>query len=159
MFCQSCGAQVTGAFCTKCGARANQAPPPPPSAQPPAYTPPPPPPQQYSQPLPPAKSGSGIKILFVVLGILAMMGMLAIGGVWYAWHKAKEVAARSGIDLNGITEQHRGPVRRIDACELLTKEDLSQILSLNVERAVSTGKSSHSSCRYYVFGSATARRR
>ena len=80
MFCQSCGAQVAGAFCTKCGARASQ-----PS---PAYTPPPPPPPyapppQYAQPLPPAaKSGPGLKILFVVLGILGLMGVLAIGGVW-----------------------------------------------------------------------------
>jgi hypothetical protein len=112
-----------------------------------------PPPQQYAQPLPPAsKSGAGIKILFIVLGIMAMMGMLAIGGVWYAWHKAKQVALNNGIDLNGITEQHRGPIRRIDACELLTKEDLSQILSLNVERADGTGKSSHSTCRYYSSG-------
>src|ERR1035441_5320424 len=39
MFCQSCGAQVAGAFCTKCGAQASQ--PSPPSAPPPAYTPPP----------------------------------------------------------------------------------------------------------------------
>ena len=39
MFCQSCGAQVAGAFCIKCGARASQ--PSPPSAAPPAYTPPP----------------------------------------------------------------------------------------------------------------------
>src|ERR1039458_1786840 len=39
MFCQSCGAQVAGAFCTKCGASASQ--PSPPSAAPPAYTPPP----------------------------------------------------------------------------------------------------------------------
>src|ERR1035441_2897099 len=116
MFCQSCGAQVTGAFCTKCGARASQ-PPQPPSATPPPYAPPPPPPPQmqyappppkYAQPLPPAsKSGAGIKILFVVLGIMALLGMLAIGGVWYAWHKAKQVAASQGIDLKGLTEQHR----------------------------------------------------
>ena len=39
MFCQSCGAQVAGAFCAKCGAGASQ--PSPPSAPPPAYTPPP----------------------------------------------------------------------------------------------------------------------
>ena len=39
MFCQSCGAQVAGEFCTKCGTRASQ--PSPPSAPPPAYTPPP----------------------------------------------------------------------------------------------------------------------
>ena len=39
MFCQSCGAQVAGSFCAKCGAPASQ--PSPPSAPPPAYTSPP----------------------------------------------------------------------------------------------------------------------
>ncbi len=158
MFCQSCGAQVTGAFCTKCGARVDQAPPLA-SAVPPAYAPPPPPPQmqyappQYSQPLPPAaKTGAGIKILFVVLAILGVMGLLAAGGVWYAWHKVKQVAMSKGVDLNGLTETHHGPTRRVDACALLTKEDLSQILSLNVERSEGTGKSSHSTCRYYSSG-------
>src|ERR1039458_2727531 len=147
MFCQSCGAQVAGAFCTKCGERASQ-----PS---PAYTPPPPPPPyapppRYAQPLPPAaKSGSGLKILFVVLGILGLMGVLAIGGGWFALHKVKQAAANNGIDLNSFSETRRGPARRLDACELLTKEDLSQILNLNIERVESTGRSTHSTCCYY----------
>jgi len=154
MFCQSCGAQVAGAFCTKCGARASQ--PSPPSAPPSAYTPPPPqyvPPPQYAQPLPPtAKSGSGLKILFVVLGILGLMGVLAIGGVWFGLHKVKQAAANNGIDLNSFSETRLGPARRFDACELLTKEDLSQILSLNVERAEGDGRSTHSTCRYFSSG-------
>jgi hypothetical protein len=156
MFCQGCGAQVTGAFCTKCGARASQ--PSPPSASPSDYTPPPAspqyaPPSQYAQPLPPAaKSGSGSKILFVVLGILGLLGVLAIGGVWFAWHKVKQAAANNGIDLNSFSETRRGPARQFDACELLTKEDLSQILNLNVERAEGDGLSTHSTCRYFSSG-------
>ena len=156
MFCESCGAQVTGAFCTKCGARARQ--PPPPSAPPSTYTPPLASPQyaapsQNVLPLPPAaKSGSRSKILFVVLGILGLMGVLAIGGVWFAWHKVKQAAANNGIDLNSFSETRRGPARRFDACELLTKEDLSQILNLNVERAEGDGLSTHSTCRYFSSG-------
>lgn len=147
MFCQSCGAQVAGAFCTKCGARASQASPP--SAPPPAYTPPP----QYAQSLPPAaKSVSGLKILFVVLGILGLMGVLAIGGVWFALHKVKQAAANNGIDMGSFSETRRGPARQFDACELLTKEDLSQILGLNVERAEGDGRSTHSTCRYFSSG-------
>jgi hypothetical protein len=110
-------------------------------------------PQYAAQPLPPrAKSGSGMKILFIVLAILCVMGLLGATGVWYAWHKAKQFAATQGIDLNGITETQRGPAHRYDACDLLTKEDLSQILSLTVERADGTGKSTHSTCRYYSSG-------
>ena len=156
MFCESCGAQITGTFCTKCGARASL--PSTPSAPPSAYTPPPAspqdaPPPQYAQPLPSAaKSGAGLKILFVVLGILGLMGVLAIGGVWFAWHKVKQAAANNGIDLNSFSETRRGPVRQFDACELLTKEDLSQILNLNVERAEGDGLSTHSTCRYFSSG-------
>jgi hypothetical protein len=112
-------------------------------------------PQYASQPLPPpAKSGSGLKILFIVLAILGVMGLLGAAGVYYAWHKAKQVvterAAAQGIDLHAFTEVHQG--RNYNACDLLTKEDLSQILSLTVERADGTGKSTHSTCRYYSSG-------
>lgn len=162
MFCQSCGAEVTGAFCTKCGARAAQSPPPvqpggpPPaySAPPPQYAPPPPqyapPPPQYSPPLPPpATSGSGLKILFIVLGVLAFLGMLGIAGIWYGWHMVKSAAASRGVDLNSFSETQRGPGRRLDACALLPKEELSQILHLPVERSEGGGRSTDSSCRYY----------
>jgi len=87
-----------------------------------------------------------------VLVILGLMGALAIGGVWFAWHKTKQLAASQGIDLNSFSETHHGPARRLDACALLTKEDLSQILSLDVERADGTGASTHSTCHYYSAG-------
>jgi hypothetical protein len=106
------------------------------------------------QPPPPAaKSGGGWKILIAVLAILGMLGVLVIAGVWYAVHKVKQevkqAAASQGIDLSAISQSHRGPVRTFDACALLTKEDLSQLLSLPVERAEGSGKSSNSECRYY----------
>jgi hypothetical protein len=109
---------------------------------------------QYVQPPPPAaKSGGGWKILIAVLAILGILGALAIAGVWYAVHtvkqEVKQAAASQGIDLSAITETHRGPVRTFDACALLTKEDLSQILSLPVERAEGSGTSATSSCEYY----------
>jgi hypothetical protein len=152
MFCESCGAQLTGAFCTKCGARASQpsAPSAPASAYiPPLASPPDAAPTPYPQTLRAAKSGAGLKILFVVLVILGLMGVLAIGGVWFAWHTVKQAAVNNGIDLNSFSETHRGPARQFDACELLTKEDLSQILNLTVERAEGDGLSTHSSCRYF----------
>ena len=168
MFCQSCGAQMSGAFCTKCGARAAQsgAPaqpptqPPPPQPQPqytpppPQYTPPPPqynpPPQAYSsQPLPPASKGSGLKILIVVLVVLGGMGMLAVGGVWYAFHKVKQVAASKGVDFDDFTSSRTTTGRRVDACALLTKEDLSQIVGLAIDRAQGNGKATHSTCQYF----------
>jgi hypothetical protein len=158
MFCQNCGAQMGGAFCNSCGARASQTPPPPPPPPPAQYTPTPPqyaPPQYaqppYTQPLaPPAKSGSGLKILLVVLGIFLLLGMVAVGGIMYAVHRAKQaIASTTGVDLNSFSEQRHGPARRLDACALLTKDDLSQILNLPVDRAEGTGLSTHSTCKYY----------
>jgi hypothetical protein len=140
MFCPNCGAQLTGAFCTQCGARAVQ---PPPPVQPAA-------PQPSSQPLPPAAktgSGSGMKILFAVLGVIVFLGVLFVGAIWYGWHKVKQTIASRGIDLN--TEVDRGAGRQLDACELLTKEELAQILDLAIERSEGTGRSTHSTCRYY----------
>jgi hypothetical protein len=138
MFCRTCGAQLTAAFCTRCGAPAVQ---PPPPVQPAA-------PQPSSQPQPPAsKTGSGLKVLFVVLGVIAFLGMLSVGAIWYGWHKVKQTVASQGIDLN--TAVDRGAGRQLDACELLTKEDLAQILNLAIERSEGTGRSTHSTCRYY----------
>ena len=90
-----------------------------------------------------------MKILFVVLGVLALMAFLAIGAVMYGWHKVKQVAAEKGVDLNSFSETQRGPARRLDACALLTKEDLSHILNLPIERSEGTGRSTHSTCGYY----------
>jgi hypothetical protein len=78
-----------------------------------------------------------------------MLGVLAMAGVWYAVHKVKQAAAAHGVDLGSIAETHRGPARTFDTCALLTKEDLSQLLSLPVERAEGSGPSDHSECRYY----------
>jgi hypothetical protein len=90
-----------------------------------------------------------LKILFVVLGIVGLFGMLFIGSIWYGWHRVKQAAASKGVDLNSFTERQRGAGRRIDACELLTREELSEIVGINVERAEGGGRSTNSKCTYY----------
>jgi len=135
-----------------------QAPPtPPPAAA--AYPPPPPQyapsTQQYAapnayQPLPPAaSSGSGLKILFVVLAIVGVLGVMGIGAVWYGWNVVKRTAAAKGVDIDGLTEKNYGPVRRISACDLLTKEELSEIVHMNIERTEGSPKGTHSTCSYF----------
>lgn len=139
MFCQTCGAQMSGSFCTSCGARASvgsgaSVSPPPLSAGPPLA--------------PAAKTGAGMKILFVVLGLLGVMGVLFMGGIWYVAHRVKVKAAENGINLTDLSDRP-GPARRLDACELLSKAELSQILSVPVERVEGGGSSTHSTCRYF----------
>ncbi|MGB2888449.1 MAG: zinc ribbon domain-containing protein, partial [Candidatus Acidiferrales bacterium] len=138
MFCRNCGAQLTAAFCTRCGAPAVQPPPPVQSAAPQPSS---------QQPPPAAKTGSGLKVLFVVLGVMVFLGVLLAGTIWYGWHKVKQTVASQGIDLSTVVD--RGAGRQFDACELLTKEDLAQILNLAIERSEGTGRSTHSTCRYY----------
>src|SRR6202047_2894697 len=95
MFCRNCGTQLTGSFCAYCGARAVQSPP---HVQVP--------PQPYSQPQPPgAGSGAGLKILFVVLGVITFLGMLSFGAIWYGWHKVKEGGRRQSSELEN-THKH-----------------------------------------------------
>jgi hypothetical protein len=92
---------------------------------------------------PGASSGSGLKILFVVLACLAVAGVAAIGGLYYIGHKVKEAvvqkAAENGVDLSSITS----PVSRANApkprirkmCEYLSKEEVSRLIGEPVERA------------------------
>ena len=109
MFCQSCGAQVAGAFCTKCGARASQ--PSPPSAPPPAYTPPPAITVVDSQQLAKERlnqlggaakerGAEGAKLLQSGIGALAArMGKVALGAgvlLWIAWFFFPAASAFAG---------------------------------------------------------------
>jgi hypothetical protein len=80
---------------------------------------------------------------------VALMGVLFVGALMYGWHKVKQTAASKGIDLNSFTDKQTGPARRLDACALLTKDDLSHLLNLPIERVEGGGRSTDSTCRYY----------
>lgn len=138
MICGNCGAQLTGASCAQCGA-----------AQPSIHSVSPSP-----SPARAAKSRSIGKVLLVVAAVIVFLGVAFAGTVWYGWHKLKQAAASQGINLDGLSDS--GPARPLDACQLLTKEDLGQILNLSIDRSEGTGSSTHSTCRYY---SSAAQRR
>jgi hypothetical protein len=80
---------------------------------------------------------------------MAVLGIMVVGGLMYGWHKVKETAKSKGIDLNDLTETHHESGRRLDACALLTKEELSQITGIHIERTEGGGKSAHSRCTYF----------
>ena len=179
-FCSNCGAGQTGAspFCTNCGARQAASagtptqPAPPPVAAPPApaYQPPPVPapdfsrqsyPQQppsYQQafppaPLPPAKKGSGLKILAFVLVFFVLAGAATVGGLYYVAHRLKqavvEKASSAGIDLNSIsspsTSGTASNIRTYKACGLLSKADAAAMLGEPIERTEDQG----TTCLYF----------
>jgi hypothetical protein len=110
------------------------------------------PPQAAYQPLPPAKKGSGLKIVLVVMGVLVVCGVAAIAGLYYAAHRVKEAvisrAASEGIDLNSITSPSSagaGHIRSYKACELLSQADAASMLGEPIDRIEDQG----STCLYY----------
>jgi hypothetical protein len=133
-FCEKCGfpQSASSAFCSQCGAR-NGAAPPPAGAPYPA-----------SGPLsPPAKGGSGLKILMIVLACLGVLVVLIGAGVYYAVHKVKEVvvekAKENGVDLSGLSGSSSGgshTPKFKNPCDLLSKEDASRLLGEPIERSV-----------------------
>jgi hypothetical protein len=144
-FCGNCGFPLgaNGAFCSQCGTRQ--------SATAGAPTPPP---ANFQSPAPvaAAKTGSGFKILMIVLACFLGFGLLAVGGLFYAAHRVKEAvvdkAASYGVDLH--TTSSSAPVpksRRLPACQLLSKEEASQLLGVPIERA--EPQDEPGSCFYY----------
>ena len=136
-FCGNCGFPlgINVAFCTQCGSRQSGA----------AVHPGP------SGPVAVAKSGSGFKILGIVLVCFLGAGILAVGAVFYAAHRVKQVvvekAASYGVDLHSSpssTTSFRG-TRRVPACQLLSKEEAAQLLGEPIERT----EDQSGSCLYF----------
>jgi zinc-ribbon domain len=170
-FCGKCGAPVseTQAFCNSCGARvadstapAASAPATPyqPIAEQSAYSAPPvqpygQPPRAYAPPAasaPPTKSGSGLKILLIVLGVLAIGAVAVVGGLFYVGHKVvskiEDKAAEAGLstsDLKNSNHTFQG-----NPCRFLSKADVSKAIGITITDA----KSSGDSCEYLAHGTA-----
>jgi hypothetical protein len=79
-FCTSCGAEVQGRFCVKCGASAGA----PAAAPPPAQAPPSPavPGKKKTSPL--------VWVLVAVVGFFVFVGLAVVGLGFFAVHKAKQ---------------------------------------------------------------------
>jgi hypothetical protein len=152
-FCVNCGNPMAeGArFCATCGAsvpgQAAQppAPPPPQPAQP--LTPPAARPPAVSYPAAaPASSGSssGIKILFIVLAVLAFLGLLAAGSCFYVAYRVKKKANEYKAEMEGSARPYTG---QRDACSKLTRREASEALGEPVTAVESQGDSCD-----YIFG-------
>ena len=144
-FCSGCGFPLAAGagFCPNCGMRQQGAvSPAPPPMQPAAMAPPP----------PQVRSGSGLKIVLVLVGFLAFAGIAAIGGLWYIGHRVKaavvEKAKAYGVDLPKdipmSTESHRA-VRLPKPCDLLSKEEAAAMLGEPIERT----QTSEEGCLYF----------
>ena len=144
-FCSNCGAARSSgsAFCGNCGTRQAA----------PAGAPTQPDPGQAAALPPAAKTGSGLKILAVVLVFLVLAGAATVGGLYYVAHRLKqavvEKAASVGVDLNSISSPEASntasKIRIYKACDLLSKTDAAAMLGEPIDHIEDQG----TTCLYY----------
>lgn len=168
-FCRNCGSPLADGqgFCTKCGTAAS-GPPTRPAAQAPTPTahaaqpaPPPQPPRaqasiaapQVAAAAPKAGMSTGVKVLLGFVIVLFVFGAVGIAGVWYLVHLGKEKAREMGLDQASTASN--GPVLGgADPCSLLSKEDVGQVVKMEVVRAERT-RAKEEGCQYSVMGNYT----
>jgi hypothetical protein len=166
-FCTNCGAPLAGAFCGRCGQRA-QAPASPAPTQPAAAAQPSPatapshpvaaapesapvqtqPVVAAAQPAAaaPKKSGAG-KALLIVGGVILLLGVMAFGAVLYGVHWVKgKVSSLTGGTVGGSQVQ----VSQGNACALLSRAELQQVLGVAVERNSEIMEGNEPGCAYYT---------
>ncbi|MBZ5600791.1 MAG: zinc ribbon domain-containing protein [Acidobacteriia bacterium] len=123
-FCSNCGFPLgTGVvFCSKCGTRQASAPAPQPAVSGGA-----------------AKSGSGLKILFVVLGVIFLLGVTAVAGLLYVGHRVKQAVVQEahtyGVDLptSSAAPSSSASARR-NPCDYVSKDEASRLLGEPIAR-------------------------
>jgi hypothetical protein len=107
-FCTTCGANVTGTFCSQCGTPAAGA-----AAQAPAPPPPTAAPYGQPQPYPPAvpaarKTSPIVWVLVIVLGLFVMGGIAVAGFVAFVAHRVHQAVSVDSAHGGGVTFHTRG---------------------------------------------------
>jgi hypothetical protein len=134
-FCGSCGSPVgeKSGFCGNCGAHAGQVTPRPAMAAPPLVA------------MPPARGRiSGLKIVLAGLGVLFVLGVFSVAGVYFTARRYVKIAENvTGVKASDVVSSiHEAATRsnegahqtHRDGCLLLSKEEASAILGIDVER-------------------------
>ena len=141
-FCTNCGAPVVGAFCGRCGQRAQSQ-----SASPAQSAPPQAQPHQQAQPAAtqPLKSSGGGKGFLIIGGIVLLMVLGAFAATLFGVHWLKnKVSSLTGGAL-GQSEVAQG-----NACRLLSRTELQQVLGVAVERSTEIMEGNDPGCAYYT---------
>ncbi len=139
---------MEGAFCGACGAKAGEAQAPP-SVQNM---------QAGATAAAPAKgSNTALKIVFIVVGVLALLGILGGVGLYWAASKVKdkvqEAAQMSGVDLEKIaSESSSSSSDGGDGCWLLPREEAERLAGLTIVRAAPSpdADSGKLTCQYFA---------
>jgi hypothetical protein len=138
MFCSNCGAPLSGAFCGNCGRPAPQA------AQPVAK------PAAPAGSTPPVQSGGALKVVLICFLCLGVLGLMSAAGLYYAATRVKS-RLLSAAGVARATEHGRSSAgSKIDACALLSKEELGELLGIHVDRAQPIADGGEPGCAFFA---------
>jgi hypothetical protein len=132
-FCSKCGSPLAlgTKFCAACGA-ANAAAPAVANASAPIVK----------------SSGSAFKFVLIVVGVIAIVGVMALGSLVYVGYrvkkKADEYMQTSSTSARETSSRARHRVSRPSPCSLITKDEMSAILGTQFKEAAPDGNS----CNY-----------
>jgi hypothetical protein len=147
-FCTNCGAPLAGAFCGRCGARAQSAAS---SAQTQTITsvsqpasPPLQPQDAQSAAAQPSKSSGGGKALLIIGGIVLVLVLAAFGATIYGVHWVKsKISSLTGGAIGSEVGQG-------NACKLLSTAELQLLLGVTIERSAEIVEGNDPGCAYYT---------
>lgn len=145
-FCGSCGAPLSeqSGFCGGCGARSGQQP----AAAPVVKS--------------PGGGGSALKVVLIVVGVLFVFGAISLGGMYYMAHRYVTMAEDlTGIKASDVAQSIReaashssqnARTEKRDGCSLLTKDEASVILGIEVIKTDGKpdGQQSGEHCSFFV---------
>jgi hypothetical protein len=140
-YCTNCGSPISGAFCANCGqqAKVSTAPPPPDATPPPPVV------------AAPQRSGSG-KPLLIAGGILLVLFVVGLAGTVYGfyWFKNKAMAKVSSYTGGMVGSPAEVRVANGNACSMLPREDLQQVLGVTIEKTAEIMEGSDPGCAYFT---------
>jgi len=92
-----------------------------------------------------------VKVLLAFVVVIFVLGAAGVAGMWYLAHRVKQKVHEMGLDQIS-DNQNRGPVLGgADPCSLLSKEDVAQVVKMDVVRA-ERSEGSDAGCQYSVMG-------
>jgi hypothetical protein len=93
-----------------------------------------------------------VKILLVVVGVFVLFGAICIAAVIYIGHRVHQKAEELGLTAESA-RQHVSTLGGVNACALLSKEEVSRAVGMEVVRA-EPDHGDRLSCTYSVQGDA-----
>src|SRR5262249_3739798 len=92
------------------------------------------------------------KVLLVVFGCFVLFGALATAGIYYAASRLKAKALQTISGATGVTLRDAGKPRVAvkNVCAVLPKEDVEQVLGIQIEKTAEITDAGESGCAFFT---------